>query len=114
MYDPSWQVTNVYILQLERQVQDILGLLENAQGFRQVTNAQRGIAARKVVHQVVHSLQRLGSAFWGVLPGDEHATAAGHVLQAVLQSVIGKHLSQPAARHVLHPVLQSVIGKHLT
>lgn len=81
------------LLQLERQIQDILGLLENAQGFRQVSSAQRGIAARKVVQQVLHSLQRLGGAFWGVLPADEHATAAGHVLQAVLQSVIGEHLT---------------------
>ena len=78
------------VLQLDRQVQEVLGLLENAQGFRQVTNAQRGIAARKVVHQVLHSLQRLGGAFAGVLPAEEHARAAGHVLQAVLQSVIGK------------------------
>ena len=83
-------VTKHLMLQLDRQVQEVLGLLENAQGFRQVTNAQRGIAARKVVHQVLHSLQRLGGAFAGVLPAEEHARAAGHVLQAVLQSVVGK------------------------
>ena len=85
----SW-LTGAMSVQLDRQVQDVLGLLENAQGFRQVTNAQRGIAARKVVHQVLHSLQRLGGAFGGVLPAEEHARAAGHVLQAVLQSVIGE------------------------
>lgn len=55
-----------------------------------------------------------------------HATIAGHVQQAVLQSVIGKQLtghqmlSQTADEHatidghVEQAVLQSVVGKHCT
>ena len=70
----------------------MLDLLQAAQGFKQVTNAQRGIAARKVVNQVLHSLHRLGDAFGSVLSAEDSATAAGQVLQAVLQSVIGKHV----------------------
>ena len=33
-------LTGAMSVQLDRQVQDVLGLLENAQGLRQVTNAQ--------------------------------------------------------------------------
>lgn len=82
--------SRVAVVQVARQTQEVLELLQAAQGFQQVTNAQRGIAARKVVNQVLHSLQRLGDVFGGVLAAEDAARSAGQVLQAVLQSVIGE------------------------
>lgn len=75
--------------QVQRQADEIVGLLGVAQGFRQVTSGQKGIAARRVVAQVLHSLSRLGDALGGILPSQIYVQAAGRVLQAVLQTVIG-------------------------
>ena len=80
----------VYPWQVQRQADEIVGLLGVAQGFRQVTSGQKGIAARRVVAQVLHSLSRLGDALGGILPSQIYVQAAGQVLQAVLQTVIGR------------------------
>ena len=79
----------VYPWQVQRQADEIVGLLGVAQGFRQVTSGQKGIAARRVVAQVLHSLSRLGDALGGILPSQIYVQAAGQVLQAVMHTVIG-------------------------
>ena len=78
------------MLQVDRQAREIVGLLSAANGFRQVTSGQKGIAARRVVSQVLHSLSKLGDALGGVLPSQVYVGAAGQVLQAVLETVIGE------------------------
>ena len=80
----------VYEWQVQRQADEIVGLLGAAQGFRQVTSGQKGIAAHRVVAQVLHSLSRLGDALSGILPSQIYVQASGQVLQAVLQTVIGR------------------------
>ena len=67
----------------------MVGLLGAAQGFRKVTSGQKGIAARRVVAQVLHSLSKLGDALGGVLPSQVYVEAAGQVLQRVLQTIVG-------------------------
>lgn len=76
-------------LQVRRQAQEVVGLLGAAQGFRKVTSGQKGIAARRVVSQVLHSLSKLGDALGGILPTQVYVQAAGQVLQHVLQTIIG-------------------------
>ena len=75
----------------------MVGLLGAAQGFRKVTSGQKGIAARRVVAQVLHSLSKLGDALGGILPSQVYVQAAGNVLQHVLQTVIGELPDCPAA-----------------
>lgn len=77
-------------LQIRRQAQEVVGLLGAAQGFRKVTSGQKGIAARRVVAQVLHSLSKLGDALGGILPTQVYVQAAGQVLQRVLQTIIGR------------------------
>lgn len=77
-------------LQIKRQAQEVAGLLGPAQGFRKVTSGQKGIAARRVVAQVLHSLSKLGDALGGILPSHVYVQAAGQVLQHVLQTIIGR------------------------
>lgn len=77
-------------LQIRRQAQEVVGLLGAAQGFRKVTSGQKGIAARRVVAQVLHSLSKLGDALGGILPSQVYVQAAGQVLQHVLETVIGE------------------------
>lgn len=78
------------VLQVRRQAQEVVGLLGAAQGFRKVTSGQKGIAARRVVSQVLHSLSKLGDALGGILPTQVYVQAAGQVLQHVLQTIIGR------------------------
>ena len=75
--------------QMSRQAQEVVGLVGAAQGFRQVSSGQKGIAARRVVAQVVHSLSKLGDALGGILPSQVYVQAAGQVLQSVSHSIIG-------------------------
>lgn len=82
--------TQVLDMQISRQAQEVVGLLGAAQGFRKVTSGQKGIAARRVVAQVLHSLSKLGDALGGILPSQVYVQAAGQVLQHVLQTIIGK------------------------
>ena len=84
------QIMQIVILQVSRQAREVVGLLGAANGFRQVTSGQKGIAARRVVSQVLHSLSKLGDALGGVLPSRIYVQAAGQVLQAVLETVIGE------------------------
>jgi hypothetical protein len=56
----------------------------------QVHVAQRGITARKVVQQVLHSLRRLGDVVRGVLPPREFVLLASSVLQALAERAIGE------------------------
>ena len=109
-------ICRVAALQVARQTREVLELLQAAQGFRQVTNAQRDIAARKVVNQVLHSLQRLGDAFGSVLAAEDAARSAGQVLQAVLQSVIGEScaLERCASMQASTLSLASVVVKRCT
>ncbi|KAL0042877.1 hypothetical protein WJX79_002164, partial [Trebouxia sp. C0005] len=74
--------------QVDRQAREVVGLLGAANGFRQVTSGQKGIAARRVVSQVLHSLSKLGDALGGVLPSQIYVQAAGQVLQALLETVV--------------------------
>ncbi|DBA76382.1 TPA: hypothetical protein ACH3X1_010090 [Trebouxia sp. C0004] len=74
--------------QVDRQAREVVGLLNAANGFRQVTSGQKGIAARRVVSQVLHSLSKLGDALGGVLPSQIYVQAAGQVLQALLETVV--------------------------
>ena len=76
--------------QIKRQPHEVVGLLGAAQGFRKVTSGQKGIAARRVVAQVLHSLSKLGDALGGILPTQVYVQAAGQVLQHVLQTIIGR------------------------
>jgi len=78
------------LLQVDRQAREVVGLLSAANGFRQVTSGQKGIAARRVVSQVLHSLSKLGDALGGVLPSQIYVQAAGQVLQALLETVVGR------------------------
>ena len=55
-----------------------------------MTSGQKGIAARRVVAQVLHSLSKLGDALGGILPTQVYVQAAGQVLQHVLQTIIGR------------------------
>ena len=75
---------------MDRQAREVVGLLSAANGFRQVTSGQKGIAARRVVSQVLHSLSKLGDALGGVLPSQIYVQAAGQVLQALLETVVGR------------------------
>ena len=85
------------VLQVDRQAREVVGLLGAANGFRQVTSGQKGIAARRVVSQVLHSLSKLGDALGGVLPSQIYVQAAGQVLQALLETVVGRAgISMPA------------------
>ncbi|KAL3153383.1 hypothetical protein ABBQ38_011722 [Trebouxia sp. C0009 RCD-2024] len=79
--------------QIRRQAQEVVGLLGAAQGFQKVTSGQKGIAARRVVAQVLHSLSKLGDALGGILPSQVYVQAAGQVLQHVLQTVIDDLMS---------------------
>ncbi len=83
------------LLQVDRQAREIVGLLGAANGFRQVTSGQKGIAARRVVSQVLHSLSKLGDALGGVLPSQIYVQAAGQVLQALLETVVGRGFPCP-------------------
>ena len=58
-----------------------------------MTSGQKGIAARRVVAQVLHSLSRLGDALGGILPTQVYVQAAGQVLQHVLQTIIGRPMT---------------------
>lgn len=79
--------------QIRRQAQEVVGLLGAAQGFQKVTSGQKGIAARRVVAQVLHSLSKLGDALGGILPSQVYVQAAGQVLQHVLQTIIDDLMS---------------------
>ena len=94
------------MLQIRRQAQEVVGLLGAAQGFRKVTSGQKGIAARRVVAQVLHSLSKLGDALGGILPSQVYVQAAGQVLQHVLQTIIGKPITNKL------DVLQMVSSRH--
>ena len=90
------------ILQVSRQAREVVGLLGAANGFRQVTSGQKGIAARRVVSQVLHSLSKLGDALGGILPSQIYVQAAGQVLQAVLETVIGEAVTVSPQVLALH------------
>lgn len=92
----------IVTFQVSRQAREVVGLLGAANGFRQVTSGQKGIAARRVVSQVLHSLSKLGDALGGILPSRIYVQAAGQVLQAVLETVIGEAVTVSLQLLALH------------
>ncbi|KAK9805040.1 hypothetical protein WJX73_005717 [Symbiochloris irregularis] len=88
------QATHACLTQMERQqVQELGQLLEAARGFRRLHEAQAGIAARRAIARVLHTLSRLGNALKGVLDLRTHAAVAGRIVDAVCGMTAGSILA---------------------
>ena len=77
------------VMQERQQVQELGQVLEAAHGFRRLHEAQAGIAARRAIAWVLHTLTRLGNALKGVLDVRTHAAVAGRMVDAVCGMAAG-------------------------
>ena len=64
-------------------------MLAQAQGWRGLHQAQRGIAARRVVQQAQHALRRLGDALGGTLAPRDFVRAAAAAVDALAERAGG-------------------------
>ena len=76
-------------VQAAQQGQELRELLQGAEGFAHVQQAQRGIKARKAVQQALHPLRRLGTVLRPVLPQAAFVAFGAAVLQAAASKVVG-------------------------
>ncbi|KAK9823988.1 hypothetical protein WJX72_006819 [[Myrmecia] bisecta] len=81
--------------QVQSQQQEVLGFLDGASHFRNVSLAQRGITARKVVQQVLYFFRHLGGVLHDVLAPHEFVFAASALLQAVSLRITDNLLAIP-------------------
>lgn len=71
------------------QPKELLLALDGTGGFRRVHDAQRGIAARRALQQLLHGFRQLGNALGGVLAPRDHVSCAALVLEAVAGRIAG-------------------------
>ncbi|KAK9824037.1 hypothetical protein WJX72_007197 [[Myrmecia] bisecta] len=81
--------------QVQSQLQEVLGILDGASHFRNVSLAQRGITARKIVQQVLYFFRHLGGVLRDVLAPHEFVLAASALLQAVSSRITDDLLAIP-------------------
>lgn len=78
--------------QIERVSREISEVAAGAGGWQRVHHAQAGIAARRVVQQLLHLLRRQGSVLGTVLSAPHFVRLAASLLSALLDQLIGKLL----------------------
>ena len=77
-------------MQAARQAEEVGQVLAQAQGWRGLHQAQRGIAARRVVQQAQHALRRLGDVLGGTLAPRDFVRAAAAAVDALAERAGGE------------------------
>ena len=77
-------------MQAARQAEEVAQVLAQAQGWRGLHQAQRGIAARRVVQQAQHALRRLGDVLGGTLAPRDFVRAAAAAVDALAERAGGR------------------------
>lgn len=69
--------------------QELLTLLDGSGGFRRMNDAKRGLAARRVLQQILHSFRSLSTVLFNVLVPKDLVAAAALLLHDVAERISG-------------------------
>lgn len=81
-------------LQAEHQMRELQEILAAAEGFRKIGEAKRGLQARKVIQQLLHTLRQLGSNLRPVLPSGAFVMLGAQLIGSPATSAVGELLTK--------------------